>query len=129
MLTFSLLSLSLFFLSLHSPFHIHKFILNVNEFQQTLFLRFWFRLLFFLRTNYGFVLRRRFRTVEIGEERSDADAVQAHVIGSGGKGVCAVTDKVLWPGEDEGSADGDVEGRRCEWDTVFSWWWCKRSGS
>jgi hypothetical protein len=34
---------------------------------------------------------------------------RAHVIGGGGEEVCAVTGEVLWPGEDDGAADGNTK--------------------
>lgn len=44
-------------------------------------------------------------------EKNEATPSRARVIGGGGEGVCAVTDEVLCPGEHDGAADGDVEGR------------------
>ena len=51
---------------------------------------------------------------------------RAHVVGGGGEGVCAVTETSK---EDECAADDGANEIAFFFAGVFSWWWCKRSGS
>ena len=126
----SLLSLlSLFFLSLHFPFHIHNFStwISTNSF------------FFGFDSEYCFCWKRiTVLSYDVVFERSKSEKNEAtltpsrtHVISGGGEGVCAVTDEEkttvpLTETSEEGGAN-EIAFFFCR--RVFSWWWCKRSGS